>query len=100
MRGSIDPEGTEIQVIHELVEFERKRVLEVGCGDGRMTWRYADLAASVLALDTNDVKIHQAIGSTPERLRGKVDFQVADITDAGLELPRATFEVAILSHSL
>lgn len=100
MRVSIDPEGTEIGVIHELVEFAGKRVLEVGCGDGRMTWRYADQASSILALDTNDVKIQRAIGSTPERLRSKVDFLVADITDAELELPQEAFEVAILSHSL
>ena len=100
MRVSIDPEGIEIGVIHDLVDFAGKRVLEVGCGDGRMTWRYADQAASGLALDTNEEKIQQAIVSTPERLQSKVDFLVADITDAELELPQKGFEVAILSHSL
>ncbi len=100
MRVSIDPESTEVQVIHELVEFEGRRVLEVGCGDGRMTWRYADKAVSVLALDTSDAKIQQAIDNTPGRLSGKVEFRVADITQAGLELPQEGFEVAILSHSL
>ncbi|HJQ95594.1 MAG TPA: class I SAM-dependent methyltransferase [Acidimicrobiia bacterium] len=100
MRVSIDPEGTEIGVIHELVEFAGGRVLEVGCGDGRLTWRYADQAASVLALDTSEMKIEQAIGSIPERLHSKVEFIVANITDAELELPEAAFEVAVLSHSL
>ena len=100
MRVSIDPEGTEIGVIHDLVEFAGKRVLEVGCGDGRLTWRYADQAASVLALDTNQEKIQQAMVSTPGRFQSKVDFLVADITDADLELPQEAFEVAILSHSL
>ena len=37
MRVSIDPEGTEIEAIHDLVDFSGKKVLEVGCGDGRMT---------------------------------------------------------------
>lgn len=100
MRFSIDPEGTEIGVIHELVDFSGKTVLEVGCGDGRMTWRYADRVASVLALDTNEEKIERAIGNTPEALRSKVRFMVADITDAKLDLPQDAFEVAILSHSL
>ena len=100
MRVSIDPEGIEIGVIHDLVAFVGKRVLEVGCGDGRLTWRYADQAASVLALDTNEEKIQQAIISTPERIQSKVDFLVADITDAELELSQKGFEVAILSHSL
>jgi ubiquinone/menaquinone biosynthesis C-methylase UbiE len=100
MRVSIDPEGTEIQVIHQLVDFAGKKVLEVGCGDGRMTWRYADQAVAVLALETSDAKIQQAIDNTPGRLLGKVDFRVADITEAGLELPIEAFEVAVLSHSL
>ncbi len=100
MHVSIDPEGTEVGVMHDLVEFEGKRVLEVGCGDGRLTWRYAEKAASVLALDTNEVKVQQAIVSTPERLQLKVDFLVADITDADLELPQGAFDVAILCHSL
>jgi ubiquinone/menaquinone biosynthesis C-methylase UbiE len=98
MRDSIDPEGTEIEVIHELVDFSGKKVLEVGCGDGRMTRRYADRAALVLALDPNAEKIERAIDSTPEPLRSKVRFRVADIADA--ELAQQVFEVAILSHSL
>ena len=98
MRVSIDPEGTEIEVIHELVDFSDKKVLEVGCGDGRMTRRYADRAALVLALDPNAEKIERAIDSTPEPLRSKVRFRVADIADA--ELAQQAFEVAILSHSL
>jgi ubiquinone/menaquinone biosynthesis C-methylase UbiE len=98
MKDSIDPEGTEIEVIHELVDFSGKKVLEVGCGDGRMTRRYADRAALVLALDPNAEKIERAIDSTPEALRSKVRFRVADIADA--ELVQQAFEVAILSHSL
>jgi len=98
MRVSIDPEGTETEVIHELVDFSGKKVLEVGCGDGRMTRRYADRAAFVLALDPNAVKIERAVDSTPELLRSKVRFRVADIADA--DLAHQAFEVAILSHSL
>ena len=98
MRVSIDPEGTETEVIHELVDFSGKKVLEVGCGDGRMTRRYADRAALVLALDPNAEKIERAIDSTPEPFRSKVRFRVADIADA--ELAQQAFEVAILSHSL
>jgi ubiquinone/menaquinone biosynthesis C-methylase UbiE len=98
MKDSIDPEGTEIEVIHELVDFSGKKVLEVGCGDGRMTRRYADRAALVLALDPNAEKIERAIDSTPEALRSKVRFRVADIADA--ELVQQAYDVAILSHSL
>lgn len=94
----LDPEGTEIEAIHELVDFSAKKVLEVGCGDGRMTRRYADRAALVLALDPNAEKIERAIHNTPEPLRSKVHFQVADITNA--ELAQQAYDVVILAHSL
>ena len=98
MLDPIDPVGTESRVIHDLVDFSGKRVLEVGCGDGRMTWRYADRTASVLAIDPSEEKIERAVLATPKNLRSTVRFQVADVTEA--ELPRRAFEVAILSHSL
>ena len=97
---SIDPEGTEIGVIQKLVDFSNKTVLEVGCGDGRMTWRYAEQTASVLALDTNKERIEHATRNTPAALQSKVRLLVADITDPELDLPQDGFEVAILSHSL
>jgi len=33
------------------VDFSGKDVLEIGCGNGRVTWCYADSVASVLAVD-------------------------------------------------
>ncbi len=98
MRTKIDPEGTEIEAIHDLVDFSGKKVLEVGCGDGRLTWRYADRAAEALALDPNAEKIHRAIANTRESHRSKVEFRVANVADA--ELPDQAFDVAVLSHSL
>ena len=98
MRGSIDPEGTEIEAIHDLVDFSGKKVLEVGCGDGRLTWRYAERAAEALALDPNAEKIQRATDNTPDPLRSRVHFRVADIADA--DLADQAFDVAILSHSL
>lgn len=98
MRGSIDPEGTEIGAIHDLVDFSGKKVLEVGCGNGRLTWRYAEHAAKALAIDPDQEKIQRAIDSTPESLSSKVRFQVAYIADA--DLADQTYDVAILAHSL
>ena len=45
MIGTHDPEGVERRTIHDLVDFNGKGVFEVGCGEGRMTWLYADAAA-------------------------------------------------------
>jgi ubiquinone/menaquinone biosynthesis C-methylase UbiE len=51
MGYEIEPEGNETRILHELMDFRGKDVLEIGCGDGRMTWRYAQLVRLVLALD-------------------------------------------------
>ena len=64
----LDPEGVETRVLHDLVDFKGKDVLEIGCADGQMTWRYADAAASVLAFDPDEPSIAAAREETPERL--------------------------------
>ncbi len=98
MGYAIDPEGNETRALHEMVDFDGKDILEIGCGDGRMTWRYAQRARSVLALDPKAERIEQGIASTPEALRPIVTFRVANIAD--VSLPGEAFDVAILSWSL
>ena len=98
MSHSIDPEGSEIRILAELVDFSGADVLEVGCGDGRMTLRYAEEVASVLALDPNPEKIRRAREATPASLRSRVSYVVADITS--FEFSPDAFDVAILAHSL
>ena len=98
MSWSIDPKGVETRVINDLVAFDGLEVLEVGCGDGRMTWRYADKASSVIAIDVNEEKIESARRATPEHLRSRVRFEVIDIARA--ELPGNSFDAAILAYSL
>jgi 2-polyprenyl-3-methyl-5-hydroxy-6-metoxy-1,4-benzoquinol methylase len=70
----------------------------VGCSDGRMTWRYAAQARSVLALDPKEERVAMAIASTPEALTPIVTFRVADI--GTVSLAAEAFDVAILSWSL
>lgn len=98
MSHSIDPEGSEIRVLADLVDFSGADVLEVGCGDGRMTRRYADEVASALGLDPNPEKIRRARAATPASLRSRVSFVVADITTFALSSD--AFDVAVLAHSL
>ena len=98
MEVSVDRDGVETAMIHDLVDFGGMRVLEVGCGDGRLTWRYATEAAEVFALDVNEKKINRAANACPVELREKVMFKTADIVsfDAGDN----SFDIAILSYSL
>ena len=98
MGYDIDPEGNETRMLHALIDFGDKDVLEIGCGDGRLTWRYAAHARSVLALDPKAERIEQGLASTPDALKAVVTFRVADIANASL--PAGAFDVAVLSWSL
>jgi 2-polyprenyl-3-methyl-5-hydroxy-6-metoxy-1,4-benzoquinol methylase len=95
MAVDIDPEGVETRVVNRLVDFLGKDVLEIGCRDGRLTWRYADRAASVLAIDPNKALIALAEEHIPDPLRSVVTFQAADIST--FEPPGATFDVVVLA---
>jgi tRNA G46 methylase TrmB len=37
MTVRVDPENNETRALLDLVNFTNKRVLEIGCGDGRLT---------------------------------------------------------------
>ncbi|HEX5548701.1 MAG TPA: class I SAM-dependent methyltransferase [Ktedonobacterales bacterium] len=95
---ALDPEEAETRAIHDLIDFTGRDVLEIGCGEGRLTRRFASGARSVLGVDLDAESIALAPAQLPESLRSVVTFQVADIT--ALELPTAAFDVAILSWSL
>lgn len=98
MSFEVDRAGIETRAIHDLVDFNGASVLEVGCGDGRLTWRYASEANRVVALDVNEAKVDAAIRALPEELEEKVSFRVADAS--GFDSGTDEFDVAILSYSL
>ena len=100
MALAIDPKGLETRVIHDLIDFRGKDVLEVGCGDGRVTWRYAADAATVTAIDPDEAMVAAAQDALPEELRSTVSFRVADVTDVrAIDLPDG-YDVVVFSGSL
>ncbi|MCA1839581.1 MAG: class I SAM-dependent methyltransferase [Actinomycetota bacterium] len=96
--ASIDPEGAETTAIEALVDLSDKSILEIGCGDGRLTSRIARRAKSVLALDLLERDIAKARNALSRELRSRVKFVVADATT--YRYPRARFDLAVLSYSL
>lgn len=94
----MDPEEIETGVIHNLVDFSGKDVLEIGCGTGRLTWRYAEPAKSILAIDLDEDSIEIARERTPKKLRPKIAFMATSITD--VDLAENAFDIAILSWSI
>jgi ubiquinone/menaquinone biosynthesis C-methylase UbiE len=94
----VDPDRIEITAIRELVDVTGRRVVEVGCGDGRITFQYAADTESVLAFDSDDDAIRGARDETPQELRKRIRFEAADA--AQIELPQGEFDLALFSWSL
>ena len=92
----LDPEGNEIAALTALVpSLTGCRVLEVGCGDGRLTRRYAERTASVLAIDPDESAIVALRSDLP---RGPVDVRAIGFED--LVIPDQSLDVVLLSWSL
>ncbi len=98
MNYALDPEQAETRVLMDLVDLRGKDVLEVGCGDGRLTWRYADMARSVLAIDSNQELIATARARMPLALRDCVAFHEANVITE--PLPDGAFDVVLISWTL
>jgi 2-polyprenyl-3-methyl-5-hydroxy-6-metoxy-1,4-benzoquinol methylase len=90
----IDP--LELATVRELTDLRSKRVLEVGCGDGRFTYLYARDAEYVLGIDPKREEIRAARRERPRELRNRVQFRVAKTVTP----PRRKFDVALFSWSL
>ena len=94
----IDPEGREVEALAELVDFTGLRVLDVGCGAGRLVWRIAPQADSVLGIDVDDELVEVAQRETPPELRGKVDLREASVVE--VDEPPARFDLVFFTWSL
>jgi ubiquinone/menaquinone biosynthesis C-methylase UbiE len=94
----IDPEGVETRALAELAPVDGLRVLELGCGDGRLTFQLAPDARSLVAVDPDEVRLTAARASLPAELADKVELVVAGATE--VRSPGAEFDLALFSWSL
>ena len=96
MAVRIDPEKNEPAALNGIgADFNGRRVLEVGCGDGRLTKTFAETARSVVAIDPEP--------SAPAEFHGTawpphVEFRPVGI-DA-FEPAGSRFDVILFSWSL
>jgi 2-polyprenyl-3-methyl-5-hydroxy-6-metoxy-1,4-benzoquinol methylase len=98
MTARVDPEGREKEAVLAFAgDLAGKRVLEVGCGNGRLTWQYADLPAHVVGIDPNADRIAQAQQELPPHLQGRVEFQPVAIE---AYQPSSSFDLIIFAWSL
>jgi 2-polyprenyl-3-methyl-5-hydroxy-6-metoxy-1,4-benzoquinol methylase len=100
MTVTTDPEDNEPRALFTLAELEGRTVLEIGCGDGRLTWRYADRTAHVTAIDEFEDSIKQAREDMPESLKGQVEIRHTSFDDFAAASPPPAFDFVLLSWSL
>ncbi len=98
MTSRVDPEGVEGRAIHRLVDFAGKDVLEIGCGDGRLTRSYLSEASSVLAIDNNQDKLKIARSQISATYHQQLHFQESSILE--LESDKSSFDIIIFSRSI
>lgn len=96
----VDPENNETRALHGMANFNKQHVLEIGCGDGRITWRYADKTAHVTAIDPDARQIDLARKQLPARLRDRIEFQDIGFEEFAATNPPSSFDIVILSQSL
>ncbi len=93
-----DPERTETKYLHKFADFANQRVLEIGCGEGRLTWQYAKDTQTTIGIDTDMDALRIAKVDSPHGLQTKVLLTCAD--SQHLPFPKATFDIAVLAWSL
>lgn len=95
----IDPEKNETRALFGLYgNWHGKSVLEVGSGDGRLTWRYAKSSARVLGIEPD---LDKYSVSVKERPSGMEHVQFVNLgLDEFAGQNREKFNLVILAWSL
>lgn len=92
-----DPEGIETEYLASTGALQGRRVLEIGCGSGRLTRRFAPLTAAVAAVDPDFERVSEAALSGLEMTPPPLFIQAEA---EKLPFPDGAFDTAIFSWSL
>jgi 2-polyprenyl-3-methyl-5-hydroxy-6-metoxy-1,4-benzoquinol methylase len=94
----LDPEGAHLAALRRLADFRGLRILEMGCGEGRLTIGIAGDGASVLAFDPDADRVAEARASLPADVAERVSYHVASAQE--IEIERGAFDLVLFSWSL
>ena len=96
--STLDPEGAHIAALRRSADLRGRRVLELGCGRGRLTLGIAADAATVLAFDPDAEAVERARRFLPADLAGRVAYEVASGKE--IEIEPQSFDLVVFSWSL
>lgn len=88
-----DSEQLESDSLHGLIRFDGLRVLEAGCGDGRLLRHYAGRAGLAVGVDPDPDEVTQARSDLP-----RVSFALARAES--LPFPDSSFDAVVFAWSL
>ena len=94
----VDPEAREVAALRRAAHWPGAEVLEVGCGDGRLTLRLASLGAHVSAIDPEPSLIRKARRGLPKRFAGRIQYSVGQ--SGQLRFPSSSFDIVVFAWSL
>ena len=100
MPVSADPEGISAEIIQEFYDFTGRRVLEIGCGKGRITMAIAENSQHVTAIDPSEEDIQTAVQNTPSHLSDKINFVASSFDDFEQSSSSPKFDIALFTWSL
>ena len=100
-----DPEGIEKKTLHKFVDFKDARVLEVGCGEGRLTWKYAGASSLTVGFDSDHSALRIARADAAAQLKPRDGSRGTYVHFTGasakhIPFSKETFDIAILAWSL
>ena len=92
-----DAENNEKKYLHKFADLNGKRVLEIGCGEGRLTWKYASASSLTIGLDTDHDALRVAVIDTPHDTNHKTAFARAQAEH--IPFSKNKFDLAVLAWS-
>ncbi len=98
MTSVLDPEGVHLAALRRLADFHDQKVLELGCGDGRLTVGIAREARHVLAFDPDAEAVERGRRALPAELAQRVEYRVASGKE--IEIAPHSFDLVVFSWSL
>ena len=97
-RYRTDPERREVRMLLTRTPLREARVLEIGCGDGRLTRRVAAAARHIVGIDPEASGIARAKRLNSPRHRGRIRFEVGRGEE--LRFRDRTVDLVLFSWSL
>jgi SAM-dependent methyltransferase len=94
----IDPTDIELETIRALGDFAGRRVIEIGAGDGRLSWPLAPQAALWLAVEPDGDELSALAADQRERPLGSLRLLQGD--GQAQALGSGTFDTAFFTWSL